>query len=149
MRGRKFSSIVLLFAFSLNTTNAGLLAEQFLHTKSKSKAASCPIHSLDCRCPEVCNLSLKPRAKSGCHGSPDSARKGQPISSSSSPSCFWKAGCGGRDDAGSPVYSLKEFLPQPSGKLAIELKVFFPVRSFHPDLLHGYSPQLFHPPRNA
>jgi len=149
MRWRKFSSIVLSLAFSLTTTNLGILVEQFFNTKSKSNAAHCSIHPLNCRCPEICNVSQKPRAKSGCHSSPDPARGGQPFSSSSSPSCFLKAGCGGRDDAGAPVYSSKDFLPEPSGNLAFELRLFFPVRSFHSDLLHGYSPRLFHPPRNA
>jgi hypothetical protein len=146
---RRISSIILLITFTLNSTYLGLLADRFFNSGSRSNTASCPVHSLDCRCPEVCNVSIKPRAKSGCHSSPDSTRNGQPFSSSSSPSCFLKAGCGGRDDAGSPVSSPKDFLPQLPGKLAFELIVFFPVRSFHSDLLHGYSPQLFHPPRNV
>jgi hypothetical protein len=145
---RKISSLVLLLALSVSTTNLEILAQAWFSAKPKTKEVSCPVHATQCRCPHSCSVPVKPKPKTSCHDPAGTAQE-KPASNLSSASCLWKAGCGGKDIFSGFASGLKEFLPRYPNNFGLDENVSLLIPSFHFSALPGYSRQLFHPPRNS
>ena len=147
MSYQTLTTLVILFAVSFNMANLGLLGSLCLPKKVVSKTVSCPIHSANCCCPEICNPVMEPVVKKVCHDLQSSTRELERNSGSSSRPCFLKAGCGEKDLVGS-AFVAKGFLPPAHVTLSHSWEATF-LAGLLPSLpLAGFSPKPFHPPKH-
>ena len=144
---QKPTTLVILLVVCFNMCDPGLFGSLFLPGKAVPKTVSCPLHSANCCCPEICTRVKKPVAKKACHDLHSSAREAQRKAGSSSRPCFLKAGCGEKDPLVSSAFFLRDFLPQLRVTISRSMEVSF-LSDLLPSLpLAGFSPKPFHPPK--
>jgi hypothetical protein len=147
---KRIAAYSVLISVCLTLANVGVIASRYFSRSATVKRALCPLHASHCCCPIVCKDFQQQVTDKECHRSTSSGLNARTRKdSSSSSSCFLKAGCGEQDFLVSSDLFQKILV----ARSRIISKVVFQVSSLPKGLdfgiLPGYSSRFFHPPRTT
>jgi hypothetical protein len=158
----KTISLVLMLVFAVSTAQLGWMLREAPKPSKSLQTVTCPFHSTQCCCPELCNRSRVSTAKRECHtpatrsvvsfvtpspGLRPPSPKGREAGGEGAGACMLRSGCNSPDLLTGSGSVLKDFLPESLERLSLQMPVSCFAFSLQSPTHGGYRSVLLQPPR--